>query len=392
MKQWVLSACAVVVAAIVAALWSYRAPTPAPEQVEAEDHRLTLRRLPDFNFSEMFPDPCPLSAIEYKFENFKANILVERFDESSTERKVVFARRRIQVNTDGAANSYHSTTIKADDEQVGAVNLICNATVKIFKTNGADRREVDCRTADTLSVTPEYAAAYEELKTKNWEDTESGHSIRFNWQILGRAGPVRPNGPDAPCVKPDGFFVTKTRLRTSRPRNDCDSRVYPDSNATGTFVLPINWFNSYRKSKDDEPDKFANFHSGDVVVAYRPGNQAHPPVWVYGVIGDAGPFKKLGEASIAFNRQLMRDAAPVNTYRRVLRLDTQGIRGGESREIGFVVFEGSASALKGNYSPDNIRKVGEARFAAWSNGGLEQARARFLACSKKLELMPLASS
>ncbi len=379
-------------AALIAALLTFRIPPPAPEQPEAEDHRLTLRRLPDFNFSELLPDPCPLSAIEYKYENFKANILVERFDDRSTERKVVFGRRRIQVNTDGAANSYHSAAIKADDEQVGAVNLICNAKVQIFKGAGNDKREVPCRTADTLSVTPEYAAAYEELKAKNWEDTESGYSIRFNWQILGRAGPIRPNGPDAPCVKPDGFFVTKTRLRSGRPRNDCDASVYPDSNVTNAFVLPINWFGSYRKSKDDEPDKFANFRSGDVVVAHRPGNQTQPPVWVYGVIGDAGPFKKLGEASIAFTRQLMRDATPVKTYRRVLRLDTVGIRGAEPREIGFMVFEGSASALKGNYSPDNIRKVAEARFAAWSSGGLEQAKSQFLACSKKLELIPLPSS
>jgi hypothetical protein len=52
------------------------------------------------------------------------------------------------------------------------------------------------------------------------------------------------------------------------------------------------------------------------------------------------------------------------------------------------VFEGSARALKRDYSAANIKKVGEKRLAAWMNGALDKAQSRFLACARKLELLP----
>jgi hypothetical protein len=57
-------------------------------------------------------------------------------------------------------------------------------------------------------------------------------------------------------------------------------------------------------------------------------------------------------------------------------------------EIAFAVFEGSAADLKRDYSPANIRKAGEQRLAAWMDGALDKAQSRFLACAKKLELLP----
>jgi hypothetical protein len=359
-------------------------PPPLPDLPVERPEKFQLKRLADDPAIEaQLPEPCPLTAVEYRYGSLMTNVLVERFDDNSTSRNVVIGRRRIQVNTDGASNSYHSRVIKADDETIGAINIICNTQTKIFQKTGETKKPVACR-QNATSVTDEYAAAYEELRNKNWEDTESGYSIQFDWNVLGKGSQTRPDGPFAPCVKEDGFFVAKTRLRLRQSSSECDASIYPDSNATSAFVLPINWFANYQK-KEASPDRFSNFRSGDVVVAYRPGGTNRAPVWVYGVVGDAGPFNKLGEATVAFNRLLQQSTAGIKTYRAALGLDTDKLK---PKEIDFIVFEGSARALKRDYSPANIKKVGEKRLAAWMDGALDKAQARFLACAKKLELLP----
>ncbi len=359
-------------------------PLEAPPSPAERPARLQVRAITDTAaIDAQLPDLCPLTAVEYRLGSLATNVLVERFDDASTSRGAVVGRRRIQVNTDGAANSYHSRVIRADDATIGALNTVCNAQIRIFKKVGDTKLTVVCRQG--TSVTDEYAAAYEELRNNNWEDTDSGYSIQFNWNILAHSARTRPIGRYMPCIKDDGFFVAKTRLRLGRAADECDASVYPDSGTTSTFVLPINWFAAYEKKSDANPARFSNFRSGDVVVAVRPGEPNRPPVWVYGVVGDAGPLDKLGEASIAFNRQLQQSRGEVKTYKAAMMLDTARLKPGE---IGFVVFEGSASDLKRNYSAANIKAVGERRLAAWAGGALEKAQSRLLACTKKLELLP----
>jgi hypothetical protein len=346
--------------------------------------RLQLKRIADEPAVEaQLPEPCPLTTVEYRYGSLMTNVLVERFDDGSASRGVVVGRRRITVNTDGAPNSYHSRVIKADDAAVGALNIACNAQIKIFKKVGETKKPLACRQG--VSVTDEFAMAFAELRDKNWEDTNSGYSIQFDWNVLGRGKQTRPDGPYAPCIKDDGFFVAKTKLRLRPSQDECDASIYPDSTSTSAFVLPINWFADYQKKAETNPERFANFRSGDVVVAYRPVGTNRPPVWAYGVVGDAGPFNKLGEASIAFHRQIRQSNAEIKTHRAALRLDTDAL---QPREIGFIVFEGSASELKRDFSPANIKKIGEQRFAAWMNGALDKAQTRFLACAKRLELLP----
>jgi len=347
--------------------------------------RLQLKRIPDDPAVEaQLAEPCPLTTVEYRFGSLMTHVLVERFDDGSASRGVVVGRRRITVNTDGAPNSYHSRVIKADDATVGALNIICNAQAKIFKKVGETKQPLACRQGGA-SVTDEFVAAFEELRKKNWEDTDSGYSIQFDWNVLGRSKQSRPDGPYAPCVKDDGFFVAKTKLRLRTSQDDCDASIYPNSTATSAFALPMNWFVDYQKKTETNPERFANFRSGDVVVAYRPSGTNRQPVWAYGVVGDAGPFNKLGEASIGFHRQIRQSNVEIKTYRAALRLDTDALR---PSEIEFIVFEGSAPELKRDYSPANIKKIGEQRFAAWGNGALDKAQTRFLACAKRLELLP----
>ena len=128
--------------------------------VEPPPPKLQLKLVPDDPAIEaQLPEPCPLTTVEYRYGSLMTNVLVERFGDGSTSRNVVVGRRRIQVNTDGAPNSYHSRVIKADDEKVGAINIVCNAQVRIFRKDGETKKPVACRKGD-FSVTDEYAAAY----------------------------------------------------------------------------------------------------------------------------------------------------------------------------------------------------------------------------------------
>src|SRR5262249_33927170 len=139
------------------------------------------------------------------------------------------------------------------------------------------------------------------------------------------------------------------------------------------FVLPQNWFADWSSSK---VARWASFHTGDVVVAYRPKEGDRPEIWVYGVVGDAGPLGELGEATLAFNWELLRKPGRpwevARTYKDVTSADT------DSLKVAFVVLENTASAFAGNVSVDTIEPVGRRVFNSW---GGEQ---RFKRCLERL--------
>ena len=329
------------------------------------------------------PEPCPLTAIEYRYGSLMTNVLVERFDDNSTSRNVVIGRRRIQVNTDGAANSYHSRVIKADDEAVGAINIICNAQTKIFKKTGETKKPVACR-QNAYSVTDEYATAYEELRSKNWEDTDSGYSIQFDWSIIGKGSQTRPDGPFAPCIKEDGFFVAKTRLRLRPSANECDASVYPDSNLTSAFVLPINWFANYQK-KEPSPDRFSNFRSAmswspiarPAPIARRSGSMA----WS-ATPGRSTSSARPASPSIASFSRARRGSRPI--ARRLAWIPTS-LRA-EGNRLHRV--RGLGARAEARLQPRQHQKGRRKAARCMDEGALDKAQSRFLACAKKLELLP----
>lgn len=327
---------------------------------------------------------CSLRAVTYTHGKFKDKFLIGKDVADPLKREAVFARRRLQVNTDGAENSYHSDRINADDRSVGAVNIVCNANVKLYPQTWWSflRRPepLKCYKNSGVSVEPRYMEIYKAIKSGDWKPAE-GHRIEFNWNILAKKQSDsfwlwRMFEPDRPCVNERGFFVSRTKLMHYAPKNQCDQRAYLDSNEEKAVVLPQHWFADW---SSQEVARWASFLPGDIVVAYRPAEGSNPETWVFGIVGDSGPLQKFGEATMAFNWQLQRNSGDIRekirTYKDALMLDTDMLK---PQEIPLLVLERTAPALGDNYSAANIETQARKEFAKW--GG----EARFKAC---LELM-----
>lgn len=328
---------------------------------------------------------CALHPVNYTHGSLKDRFLVGKDAADPLKRQAVFAKRRLAVNTDGAENSYHSDKINADDPSIGAINIICNADVKLYErslwTWFRRPQPVKCYRDSGVSVEPRYMEIYKAIKDNDWKPAQ-GHRIEFNWNIL-----VKKEGGtswfskwfewDRPCVNERGFFVSKTKLTHYAPKQQCDQRAYLDANEEKAVVLPQHWLAEWQAS--DVP-RWASFLPGDVVVAYRPAEGEQPELWVYGVVGDTGPLQKFGEATLAFNWQVLRKTGvireKVRTYKDALSVDTDVLK---PSQIPLLVLEGTAPALGGDYSAANVEAQARKEFAKW--GG----EARFKAC---LDAMP----
>jgi hypothetical protein len=139
-----------------------------------------------------------------------------------------------------------------------------------------------------------------------------------------------------------GFFISTTALThpgkdRRRPEGQLDSNVIP------FIVLP-------RQSSATLP----GVALGDVAAVFRKSTNKLEMA----VVGDIGPKRKLGEASIALHRALGNDPFVVrNGVRRARR----GIGG---RDVLYVVFPGTRSAMT-SFSLEAIRAEGRRRLDAF---------------------------
>lgn len=330
---------------------------------------------------------CALRPVSYEHGRLKDTFLVGGGAADPLKREAVFATRRIQINTDGAPNSYHSEAINADEPSVGAINIVCNAGTKLYewslwsflKSFFVTPEPIGCYGKSGITVDPAYAQIYKAVKDNDWSPA-AGHRIEFNWNILAKENSKHESSSwlasffkqERPCIAEGGFFVSKTKLARHRPKHNCDQSAWLDANEEKAFVLPQHWFADW---KAPQAERWASFKPGDVVVAYRPAEADQPETWVYGIVGDAGPIYKLGEATLAFNWQLQRRSGDIRreirTYRSAIMLDTDTLK---PQEIPLVVLEGTAPALGGDYSAANIEAKAREVFDKW--GGAE----RFKAC------------
>jgi hypothetical protein len=167
---------------------------------------------------------------------------------------------------------------------------------------------------------------------------------------------IIPQATDGyPCLSDDGYFVAATTLKEDGPA--CASSRFMDAEKRPFLVLP--------------DDAFGNARAGDLVVGRLSGAPAGR--LVYGVVGDTGPIAQFGEASIAFNRALLARSAPIMNGRDVDALDISG------GPVTVLVLGGTKALLNGDYSRQNIDKVGSAEFARW-NGDPSHPTQRLDAC------------
>lgn len=156
-----------------------------------------------------------------------------------------------------------------------------------------------------------------------------------------------------------GYFVASTTLTHDAPAraDGCAPARYIDAEQIPFFVLP--------------KGGFGKVGIGDLMVARL--KQGDSDRIIYGLIADAGPAGKLGEGSVALNAALLgKGEKPILNLKDTWALDISG------PAVAILVFGGTRSLLKRNYSKSNIESVARQVFARWG-GNIDPIR-RLDAC------------
>lgn len=189
----------------------------------------------------------------------------------ATNKKLLVFKTDVQVNTDGAPNSYHPMDVHGNSL---AINSVGNAvTVKKNKV----------------------AVPYKELigVFRQWRD--SNYSVIPNSYEITWKNVFAPNQNEKPCIadsgKYKGFLVSQTTLKNIPNGVRCNPANEINSNEIPGFVIHSDTTNFLGKN---------GVRVGDLVVGYNPKTDK----LVYAVIYDIGPKKKLGEGSVRMNMLL----------------------------------------------------------------------------------------
>lgn len=232
---------------------------------------------------------------------------------------IAFASQ-MQVNTDGAPDSYHPDDI--------GITHICNG----------------------VSVGPNCtwkAACLPEFRQAKAEKFLGPTKICFFAMATDAHGvPVIQGSADP---KP-GYFVSTTALHQPGA-NVRTPHAQLDSNSVPFAVIPGTW----QKSGQPGP------RLGDVGVAWRRSTGK----LAYFVVGDTGPKNKLGEGSVALHQALGNDPF---VMRYGVRRARQGIGG---RDVVYVLFPQSAQAGQ-TFDAPSIERMAADRFQAF--GGVERLK------------------
>jgi hypothetical protein len=167
-----------------------------------------------------------------------------------------------------------------------------------------------------------------------------------------RAGYPCLRGPES---RYPGYFVAATTLQMSgaKPRADgCTPSSFINAESVPFFVLPH--------------AAIGGVGIGDIVIGHLKTAQGER--LVYGFAADVGPPGQFGEASYAFARLLRTDIpeVPMNVI-DVYKADIGSswlIANGASLSI--LALGGTKALLRGNYSKENIERIGRAEFTKWS--------------------------
>lgn len=251
------------------------------------------------------------------------------FEQSEGDRAVLF-ESQMQVNTDGAPDSYHPDDI--------GITHICNGV-----SVGAS-----CSWK---------AKCLDDFNKAKAEGFGGGTKICFFAMATNSSGIPLIQGPDDP--KP-GYFVSTTALK--QPGSAVKTPAAQlDSNEIPFAVVPGPW----QKSSGGKYPKL-----GDYGVAYRKSTGKME----YFVVGDVGPAKKLGEGSVALHLSLGNDPFVDRFGKR------RAYRGIGGRDVTYLMFPGSGPS-ETRMSADSIRSEGKKLLDRF--GGEE----RLKACAGKPEVL-----
>lgn len=326
--------------------------------------------------------------------------------ESIVPRQMLALVNRIAVDADGAERAYHPEDIygkgvcerKKDTEGkeiwsgVCALDSFASSGIRIF--DGANRVRFP-----SLSKQPKEAEEAS-VRWKNFWALIRGRKLpAIDFKKI--AGPLAPDGyrmfyeketnrsaffkraiiphtrDGYPCLHGEesrypGYFLTATTLtQPSVIRADgCAPTRYIDALDIPFFVLPGGGIGSAQL--------------GDIVIGFYKSGGAQRIA--YGIAADAGPIEKFGEGSVAFNQILLgQPSKPVMNIDDVNSFHISSDRlKKENATLAILVLGGTKQRLNGNYSRENIDKVGRAELARWNGSGADMT-ARLNACVKQMK-------
>jgi len=271
-------------------------------------------------FASLFAAPviaqCPLTQ-ESTFTHAEIGPVPIFRDASSNA--IAFASQ-MQVNTDGAPDSYHPDDI--------GITHICNGV------------SVGASCTWKAQCLPEFRQA-------KAEGFRGPTKICFFAMATGADGLPIIQGVNDP--KP-GFFVSTTALK--QPGEDQRTpQAQLDSNTVPFAVIPRTW----------QTTRVPGPRLGDVGVAYRRSTDK----LAFFVVGDIGPRDKLGEGSVALHQALGNDPF---VMRSGVRRARRGIGG---RDVTYVIFPRSAQSGQ-RHDAASIERSAKPLFDSF--GGLDRLR------------------
>lgn len=267
----------------------------------------------------------------------------------------------MRVNTDGTLRSYSVTdpwgsrcdrrrnpdSIGKDPLPLGcAMNTICNGLyVVVPNPNGGMQKIKDDQCKRLIQEFNRIKAA------PGWRPSDGSRIDPFG---------VEMKTTHEPCMDAGGKFMTSTAsTRSGIGGGSCSQSKYLDA-LVPSIVVPRCWTAEYsaanpRICEQRLPQNVKpNLTPGDL-VALAPRAGGDP---IFAVIGDTGPHRKLGEASVGLLMKAAGASQP-RTYLETQRLDGQAFH--------VVIFRNSKFA--GSLTPTNVASMeaqASAKFVAWA--------------------------
>lgn len=259
---------------------------------------------------------------------------------SDGQDRFLYFETPLHTNTDGTSRSYNVSDFWGEHV---ALNNLCNAMTD--QCAGLNATELRARRVETQR---QFAAG--------WPDV---HATRIDPDIIAFKD-------GKPCPPVDGFLISATALHAKVIRS-CTQEDYVDALKVPALVLP-------KQPKFGSPTVFQTkgVKVGDLVVAIGPSGKI-----VYGVVGDAGPPNKLGEASIAMNGQLLGKTAPPVNYQEIKGIGAFVRRGWDVPTASILIFARTRDVEHPLITTPEIEQAAADRFAQF--GGRE----RLEACSRQ---------